>query len=305
MPPGPPLPPDIRRLYPFAAHHLDRQGLRYHYLDEGQGEPVIMVHGNPTWSFFFRDVVLALRDRYRTIAPDHIGCGLSDKPPDRDYAYILQSRVEDLGALLDHLGLREGLTLLLHDWGGMIGMAYASRFPERIKRLVLLNTAAFLLPTGKRLPWSIWWCRNTPLGPLLVRGLNAFSRGAARFCVAHPLAPEVRAAYLAPYDSWRHRLAVLRFVQDIPLHPGDRSHTLVRQVEEGLDRFRKVPMLICWGEKDFVFDQHFLAEWQRRFPDAEVHRFADAGHYVLEDAGTEIIARLRDFLTRHPVAATP
>lgn len=279
---------------------MDRQGLSYHYLDQGTGPPLIMVHGNPTWSFYFRNLVRGLRGEYRCIVPDHIGCGRSDKPDDKQYAYTLASRVDDLEALLAHLGIREKLTLILHDWGGMIGMAYASRHPEQIGRLVILNTAGFLLPPGKRLPWQLWLCRNTFLGPFLIRGLNAFSRGAIRQCVTRPLAPEVAAAYLAPYDSWSKRIAVLRFVQDIPLKPGDPSFTVVQQVQDSLHRFAKIPMLICWGERDFVFDQDFLAEWQRRFPAAEVHRFASAGHYVLEDAGDQILPLIRGFLQRHP-----
>jgi pimeloyl-ACP methyl ester carboxylesterase len=291
-------------LYPFTCRFLflEPHGARLHYIDEGQGEPVVMVHGNPTWSFYFRSLVAGLRDRYRVVAPDHIGCGLSDKPPEDRYRYRLEQRADDLEALLDHLGQRERLTLVLHDWGGMIGMAYANRHPERIARLVILNTAAFLLPEGKKLPWQLWLVRNTPLGPLLVRGLNAFSRGAVRYCVTRPMPPDVRAAYLKPYGSWKDRLAVLRFVQDIPLAPGDPSYELVRSVQDGLGRFEKTPMLICWGAKDFVFDVHFLAEWQRRFPAALVHQFADAGHLVLEDAGDRILPLVRDFLARHPVS---
>jgi haloalkane dehalogenase len=275
--------------------------LRYHYLDEGRGEPLVMLHGNPTWSFFYRNLVLGLRDGYRTIVPDHIGCGLSDKPDDARYEYSLRQRVADLETLLDHLELRDNLTLVLHDWGGMIGMAFAHRHPERIKRLVILNTAAFSLPPGKRLPWSLRLCRNSILGPLLVRGLNAFSRGAVRYCVCKPLPPEVRDGYLAPYDSWRNRIAVLRFVQDIPLAPGDRGFDLVNEVAVGLHHFAALPMLICWGERDFVFDRHFLDEWRRRFPAAEVHSFPDAGHYVLEDAGGAILSLIRAFLRRHPL----
>jgi haloalkane dehalogenase len=289
----------VTDLYPFAGRFLDLGGVRLHYLDEGQGEPVVMLHGNPTWSFYYRDLVRALRGEYRAIVPDHVGCGRSDKPDDSRYEYVLSRRVRDLEALLDHLKITDNLTLVLHDWGGLIGMAYASKFPQRIKRLVVLNTAAFRLPEGKRLPWSLWLCRNTPAGPFLVRGLNAFTRGAARACCTKPLAPAVRDGYLAPYDSWQNRIAVLRFVQDIPLHPGDPSYDVLREVEDGLHRFRGVPMLICWGEKDFVFDRHFLDEWRRRFPEAEVHRFPDAGHYVLEDAGAEIVPLVRRFLKAH------
>jgi len=293
-------------LHQFLADHpgrdFDRDGLRLHYIDEGSGEPVVMLHGNPTWSFHYRVLVEALRPDYRVIVPDHIGCGRSDKPGDDRYEYTLDSRVRDLEALLGHLRIGAGSTLVLHDWGGMIGMAYAHRHPERVKRLVVLNTAAFRMPAGKRLPRSLWLFRNTPLGPLLIRGLNAFSRGAARYCARRPLTGPVRAGYLAPYDSWRNRIAVLRFVQDIPIAPGDRCYELVREVDEGLYRFRPTPMLICWGERDFVFDLDFLAEWQRHFPDAEAHRFPDAGHYVLEDAAAEIVPLVRDFLKRHPLA---
>jgi pimeloyl-ACP methyl ester carboxylesterase len=287
---------------PFAPHFLDRHGLRYHYIDEGQGDPIVMVHGNPTWSFYFRSLIDALRGDYRVIAPDHIGCGLSDKPPDERYSYRLAQRVDDLDALLDHLGVRERITLVLHDWGGMIGMAYASRYPERIKRLIVLNTSAFRLPPGKKLPWQIAIIRNTFLGPLLVRGLNLFSAGLVRWCVTRRLTAEERAGYLAPYRTWRDRIAVLRFIQDIPLTPRDPSYELVKSVEEGLSRFSDVPMLICWGARDFVFDDAFLNGWKERFPRAEVHRFTDAHHLVREDEGPRIVSLVRDFLARHPIS---
>jgi haloalkane dehalogenase len=189
------------------------------------------------------------------------------------------------------------LTLIVHDWGGMIGLSYAVRHPERIARLVVMNTSAFPLPGSKRFPWQLALCRNRILGPLLVRGLNAFCLGAARQCVTRrPLAPEIRALYLKPYDSWKNRIAVLRFVQDIPLRPSDPSHAYMLETEKGLEKLGDVPMLLCWGERDFIFDGHFLAEWQRRFPKAEVQRFPDAGHYLLEDAGDEIAPLVRRFL---------
>ncbi len=289
-------------LYPFADHFLARSAGRLHYLDEGAGDPVVLLHGNPTWSFYYRHLVLALRDHYRCVAPDHIGCGLSDKPPESLYDYSLKSRIDDLEALLDHLGLRENLTLVLHDWGGMIGMGYAARHPERIKRIVASNTAAFHLPKTKRLPRSLWLGRNTRLGAWLILNRNAFCRAAAKWCVARkPLPPEVREMYLRPYDSPEHRIAVLKFVQTIPLRPTDPGYDIVSQVEESLPKFRDVPTLLLWGMKDFVFDEHFLAEWQRHLPHAEVHTWPDCGHYLLEDAGDEATARVREFLAKHPV----
>jgi pimeloyl-ACP methyl ester carboxylesterase len=291
----------------LAAHpgrDLDRSGLRLHYLDEGQGEPVVMVHGNPTWSFHFRRLVDVLSPAYRTIVPDHIGCGFSDKPDDSRYTYTLASRAQDLESLLDHLGIDRNVTLVMHDWGGMIGMTYAARHPQRIVRLVVMNTAAFQMPRTKSLHWALGICRDTHLGSWTVRGLNAFARGTAMIgCTRKRLPRAVRSAYVAPYDSWAHRIAIHRFVQDIPLRPGDRSYDLVSWVENRLEQLSSVPLLIGWGMRDFVFDRPFLDEWTRRFPHAEVHRFEKAGHYVLEDEAETLIPLIQGFLQSHPVSS--
>lgn len=289
----------MKALYPFTGKFLDRDGLRYHYLDEGSGEPVVMLHGNPTWSFYYRNLVQALSGDYRTIVPDHIGCGLSDKPGDDRYDYTLKSRVDDLERLLDHLGIDSRITLVVHDWGGMIGMAFASRHPERIRRLVVLNTGAFHLPKSKRFPLALRICRDNELNTFLVRGLNLFSGVASLIgCKRKPMNGRLRRAYRAPYNSWENRIATLRFVQDIPLRPGDKAYDIVSEVQNGLQRFRKLPILICWGELDFVFDRHFLAEWRKHFPEAEVHSFPDCGHYILEDAAEEVIPLIKGFLAR-------
>lgn len=297
----PNLPPE---LYPFESRFLDLDGLRLHYLDEGPcgapgADPVVMLHGNPTWSFYFRNLVLALRGSYRCIVPDHMGMGRSEKPADARYPYTLARRAEDLEALLKHLGIRARITLVLHDWGGMIGMAYAARHALAIRRIVVLNTSAFHLPKSKPFPWQLALAR-TPLGVFLLRGLNLFARSAARTCCRRrPMPREIRHAYLAPYDSWRNRIALMRFVEDIPLKAHEHSFARVSEVEQSLTLFRETPMLICWGEQDFVFDRHFLQEWERRFPRAQVHRFPDAGHYVLEDAHEEIVPLVRAFLAAH------
>jgi len=289
-----------RELYPFEDHFLDLDGLNYHYLDEGSGDPVVAVHGNPTWSFYYRNLVRELRDDYRVIVPDHMGCGLSDKPGDDVYDYTLNRRIEDFSRLMDDLGLAD-ISLVVHDWGGMISIAWAVRNPERVKRLVILNTAAFHLPESKSFPWQLWMVRDTPLGPLLVRGLNLFARGASHLaCTRKKLTKAVRDAYCAPYDSWADRIATLRFVQDIPLRPGEPGYDIVSDTVARLEVFRDRPVLVCWGDKDFIFDHHFLAEWQRILPEADFHRFADCGHYILEDASEEIIPLIRNFLKSTP-----
>lgn len=290
--------------YPFNSHFVDIRGHMLHYLDEGPrvADVIVMVHGNPSWSFYYRRLVLALKGNYRCIVPDHIGMGMSEKPLAAQYPFTLARRVEDLGALLDQLDITGNITLVVHDWGGMIGMAWASLHSERIKRLVILNTAAFHLPAGKHLPLSLKLSRIPLLNALLNQGFNAFCRGAVRYGVTRrPMEADVAAAYLAPYDNWANRLAVRRFVEDIPLQPGDLGYDIVSAVAEGLARFRQLPMLICWGMRDFVFDEHFLDGWAERFSAAELHRFADAGHYVLEDAHEQIVPLVQDFMARHRI----
>jgi haloalkane dehalogenase len=274
------------------------RGLRLHYLDEGPPDapPVLMLHGNPTWSFYYRNLVLALRGQYRCIVPDHIGCGLSDKPGEDVYDYRLQSRIEDLDTLLSHLGLQLPLTLVVHDWGGMIGFAWAVRNPEQIARTVILNSAAFPLPAGKQLPAALSLVRNTTLGAFLVRRFNAFSAVAARVAFKKPVAKAVREGYTLPYDSPANRIATLRFVQDIPLGERDPSFDIVLNTAERLHLLQGKPCLIAWGERDFVFDAPFLNKWQEYFPHAAVHRFADCGHYVLEDGGLELIDTIVAFI---------
>jgi haloalkane dehalogenase len=193
-----------------------------------------------------------------------------------------------------------GLTLAVHDWGGMIGFAWAARHPERVARLVVLNTAAFPNPKGLQLPAALKLGRDSALGALLIRGFNAFAGGATRLATEKPLPRAVRRAYVAPYDSWAARIATLRFVQDIPLVPADPAWKIVAETAEHLGPLRDKPMWIGWGLRDFVFDRAFFDEFVRRFPHAEAHAWEDAGHYVMEDARERIVPGVRDFLARHP-----
>lgn len=289
-------------LFPFRSRFADIGGLRYHYIDEGAGEPIVMVHGNPTWSFYFRALITTLSAHYRTIAPDHIGCGWSEKPaPDR-YDFRLRSRILDLSLFLDTLGLEEKITLVMHDWGGMIGIGYAVSCPERIGRIVLMNTAAFLSPKGKPLPFRLRLARNSGLlAPFLIQGLNLFVLGALLMASRKGLSGPVRRGLAAPYNCWRNRTAVLKFVQDIPIKKTDPSFELVRYVGDHLHVLADHPKLICWGERDFVFDGDYLTEWRERFPDAEIHSFPDAGHYVLEDEPGAVVQHIRNFLKKHPL----
>ena len=289
----------FQHLYPYPSNYIDIDGLKYHYLDQGKGDPVVMIHGNPTWSFYFRNLVDALSDQYRTIVPDHIGCGLSDKPSTKDYDYRLQRRVDDVASLLDHLKIQDKISLILHDWGGAIGMAYALRYPQRINRFVVMNTAAFFPPKGKPLPMRLRLVRNVKsFGILALQGCNLFALSALCMAAHKRLDKPVKKGLIAPYNSWHNRIATLAFVQDIPVARSDPSYGLIKSIDENLYQLNHIPMMICWGERDFVFDTDYLEEWRRRFPEAEVHSFSNAGHYVLEDVPDEIAALVKNFLLK-------
>lgn len=267
-----------------------------HYLDEGPRDaaPIVMCHGNPTWSFYFRTLIPELSRDHRVIVPDHIGCGLSDKP--QDYAYTLAQHIENLEALIAHLDL-QAITLMVHDWGGGIGMGYATRHPKTIERFVIFNTSAFYLPA---IPGVLKLARSPGLGEFLLRGLNAFAGLAVWLGVVNRqrMTRDVRHGYLAPYNSWHNRIAIYRFVQDIPVTADHPTRATVNAIDARLHVFRDHPMLIIWGAKDFVFTvDDFLAGWRARFPDADVHILEDAGHYVVEDAHQRILPLVRAFLS--------
>ncbi|NUS38485.1 MAG: alpha/beta fold hydrolase [Lysobacter sp.] len=300
--------------YPFTPQRLDvRPGVALSYLDEGprDGEVVVMLHGNPSWSYYWRHLVLELRDpasgnAYRCIVPDHVGMGLSDKPDDaRDasprYDYTLRSRVEDLATLLDTLGITGPVTLALHDWGGMIGMGWALRHLPRVRRLVILNTATFPLPAAKKMPWQLSLGRDSRVGGWLIRRFNLFARGAAWLGTARRMPTDVRNAYIAPYAGWDNAISTLRFMQDIPLREGDPAWPLVEEAGRRLHEFADRPVFIGWGLRDFVFDRHCLAAFAAALPQAEVHAFDDADHYVLEDKHAVLVPMIRRFLERNPL----
>lgn len=288
------VPGALAPLYPFSpASFTTPAGAALSYLDEGprDDEAVLMLHGNPTWSFYYAGLVKALAPAMRCIVPDHVGMGLSEKPA--DYRYTLATRIADLEALVLSLGLKR-VHLVVHDWGGAIGFGFAARHPELIGRLVVLNTAAFASP---HIPARIALCKLPLLGPLLVRGLNGFAWPATWMSMhRRELTPDEKRALLLPYRSWRDRVAVSAFVQDIPLSPRHPSWAALAATERGLAQFRDRPALVVWGGKDFCFNDHFLARWRELLPQADVHRIADAGHYVLLDAADEVVPRIAAFL---------
>ncbi len=277
--------------YPFDSNYFSIQSHRLHYIDEGQGDVIVMVHGNPTWSFYYRKLISLLSKEHRVIAVDHIGCGLSDKP--QHYSYSLKNHINNLDLLLQDLQI-EKFSLCIHDWGGAIGMGVAARRADDLQQVLVLNTAAF---RSKSIPQRIQICRWPVIGDLLVRGLNGFAASAVFMAVTKPMKRAVAEAYVAPYDSWKNRVAVAAFVKDIPLNPKHPSYETLVTVEKGLELFqeKQIPMLICWGGKDFCFHKKFYNEWCQRFPEADTHYFENGGHYVLEDEFAAIAPLARKF----------
>jgi len=288
-----PIPDWLRATYPFTPQKFTTpRGAQMSYVDEGEGdEAVLMVHGNPTWSYYYAKLIQNVAPKLRCIAPDHIGMGLSEKP--ENYPYDLATRITDLEALVASLNLKK-IHLVVHDWGGAIGFGFAARHPELIGKLVVLNTAAF---PSKHIPTRIVACRFPGLGPLVVRGANGFAGPAVWMSMdRRKLKPEESKALLLPYDSWANRVAVNAFVQDIPMNPRHKTWDTLTEVGEGLKLFEQSSMLIVWGGRDFCFNDHFYGEWTRRFPQARTKYLDDAGHYVLLDAEDEILPEITKFL---------
>jgi len=285
------LPSAVQALYPFAPRDFAALSGRMSYVDHGprDGRPVLLLHGNPSWSFLWRDLILKLAARgRRVIAPDHVGMGLSARP---DRFLRLADRIADVEALIAHLGLKE-FDLGVHDWGGAIGFGVAGRRPERVGKILVTNTSAFL---SDRIPARIALCRAPLIGRFIVQGLNGFAWPATWMSVEKPLGPAAKAGFLAPYGSASVRRAVADFVADIPMEADHPSRPVLAAVEASLAGLKGKPMLLCWGMRDFCFDQSFLEGFSQRFPLAQRLLFAEGGHYVLEDAGEAALGPIGAF----------
>lgn len=282
--------------YPFEPNWFELDGATMHYVDEGpEDAPVLlMLHGNPTWSFYYRNLVKAFSGKYRCIVPDHIGCGLSDKP--QDYEYTLRRRIDDVEALIDELGVDQ-FHIAVHDWGGAIGLGLCGRRPKSVGKITLFNTAAF---RDVNIPFSINICRIPGFGELAVKGLNGFVLTAQIRAIYDRarLSGPIREAYLAPYDSWANRVAIHAFVKDIPMNDNHPSWETLGEVEAGLPQFADHEVLIVWGDDDFCFTPHFRRRFEAIFKNAEVHALPDASHFVVEDATDAIIDWMSAFLDR-------
>ena len=286
------LPYFLKQEYPFVGSYFTlKTGQKMHYIDSGdkQAPVVVMVHGNPTWSFYYRNLISVLSKFFRVIAPDHLGCGLSDK--DQDYDYTLKNHIQNLKNLLEGLHIFN-FDLVVHDWGGPIGLGASQYFSQRDGGIVILNTAAFI---DSFIPKRISICRIPFLGEKFVRYFNAFAWPATFMAVQKSLTYNVKKGYLWPYHNYYSRIATARFVKDIPMKKSDTSYSDLLEVERNL-KGMKGKKCILWGMKDFCFTPHFLKRWKEIYPEAEVKEFSNGGHYILEDEKDEVISTIESFL---------
>jgi len=292
------LPAAVQELYPWEGRLFTGHphGHKQHVIDVGKGPTLLFVHGNPTWSFYWRTLIAPLSEHYRCVAVDHVGCGLSDKP--QDWTYQLREHQQNLARVIKALDLRDA-TLVCHDWGGPIGYGGVLADPDRFRRFVVFNT----LSRFGDFPLSIRSMRWPVVGPLAVRGFNAFLRFALKKGSARPEQYDgpIGQGYLAPYGSWADRIAIQRFVEDIPVERNHPTAWARTELREGIASLSDRPHLVIWGTQDFVFHDYFRQGWRETVPDAEFHELPDANHFVVEDAHERIVPWVRDWLERHPI----
>ncbi len=284
--------------FPWTSKYVaTASGARVAYVDEGSGEPIVMLHGNPTWSFLYRNFIADLSKTHRAIAVDHIGFGRSDKP--LDGTYTLAGHIANFTSTMDALDLRD-VTLVMQDWGGPIGMGWAIEHADRVKRLVIMNTWAFRVPGGTRLMPLLELFREPMVGEAMVQGANMFVEGFLPLGIHRKeILPEIMPAYRAPFPDWNSRVAVARFPKDIPVGDEHPSTPAMGHIQDNLGALN-VPTLLIWGIHDPAIGPAVMDVWKSIYPHAETHTIADASHFLQEDAPAEIIARIRTFLAAHP-----
>jgi len=289
---------DFRGTFPFQSRYFNAPDGQMAYVDEGWGEPVVMLHGNPTWSYLYRKFIPPIAAANRAIAVDHLGFGRSDKPLK---ILRLDDHIRNFSELALDLDLNNA-TLVMQDWGGPIGLGFATRHPERIKRLVIMNTWAFRIAAGTPLHPLLEQFRTPGIGEALVQGLNLFVEGFLPAGIHQPERrdPIVMAAYRAPFPDYNSRAPILSFPRDIPVGNDHPSAAVMGEIQDNLHKLR-VPVLIVWGAHDIAIPWQLIqARWLRYFPDAKVHLLDTASHFLQEDEPEQIVGLILDFINRHP-----
>jgi pimeloyl-ACP methyl ester carboxylesterase len=277
-----------RILYPFAHQTMDLPAGQIHYVDEGKGDPIVFVHGTPTWSFVWRQQIKQLSRMYRCIAPDHLGFGLSEKP--LNFSYTPEAHADNLEQFINKLQLRD-ITLVVHDFGGPIGLRYALRYPQNVKNIVILNTWMWSLEDeGKIMKISRFMAGG--IGKLLYLRLG-FSPNfllPQGYHESKHLTKDIKLHYQKPLIKASSRIGTWQFAK--ALHQSSSYFSELWQQREKLLTINK---LIIWGEKDKLLPITFLAKWERAYPDAKIIKYK-AGHFVQEERGGEVADAIQNFI---------
>lgn len=278
-----------RNEYPFATHHFQTAAGRMHYVDEGSGEVVLMLHGNPAWSFLYRKLIKRLSPHYRCIAPDYLGFGLSDKP--YDWSYLPEDHAQYIEAFIGHLGLKD-ITLVVNDWGGPIGMHYAVNHPGNIKRLVVLNTWAW--PVDDDFHYTSFSAlMGGPVGRFLIRHFNFFANSFMRAAFGDKSRLTRHA-----HDHYRNALPTRRSRKGSWVFPKRiiGSTPWLRGIWEKMPALKDKPALFVWGMKDVAFRERELKRWQQALPNSIALHLNEAGHFVAEEAPEQLGEAVENFL---------
>jgi haloalkane dehalogenase len=278
-----------RNEYPFASHYFQTAAGKMHYVDEGQGEAVVMLHGNPAWSFLYRKLIKRLSPNYRCIAPDHIGFGLSDKPS--DWNYLPEEHAKNFAALVDYLGLKD-ITLVVGDWGGPIGMQYAVNHPENVKRLIITNTWAW--PVDKDFHYvSFSAFMGGPIGRLLIRHFNFFVTSFMRVAFGDKsrLGEQAHRHYKDALPTAASRKGCYVFPKQIIA-----STPWLAQLWGKMRVLRDKPTLFVWGMMDVAFREKELKRWQQVLPNSIALHLNTVGHFVPEEAPEQFGEAVENFL---------
>ena len=275
--------------YPFESHYFDTKVGKMHYLDEGAGDPIIFIHGNPSWSFQFRNVIKELSNEYRCIAPDLIGFGLSDKPA--DWSYLPKDHAPIIDEFLESLDLKD-ITIVVGDWGGPIGLSYAINHPDRIKNLVITNTWL----------WSVkkdWYYQmfssfvGGPIGKFLINKRNFFARDIIPIASGKRPSKEVHLHYLKPLEKKEERIGSWVFPREVV-----GSYEWLDSLWEKRSAIKDKNTLLAWGLKDIAFREKELNRWMELFPSAKVVKFPGAGHFVAEDEPEKLVSEIVELIDK-------
>ena len=275
--------------FPFEPHYMELNGFKMHYIDEGSGDPILCLHGMPTWGYLYRNFIEKLSKGFRVVVPDQMGFGKSDVPENK--RYLMEEHVSNLKKFILKLDLRK-ITLIIQDWGGPIGFGFAVDYPERIKALVIMNTSVGVMKEGRK-PWY---------APLEEKGIySEFIKNVSNLIKMgiynkDKITETLLKAYSAPFTKEGSYKGALAWPKDIPIGDSHPSAEIMRHVRNNLKNLKEKPKVLIWGMKDPIFPEKMISWWQKIYPNIEVHRIEEASHFLQEDAPDKIISIIQNFL---------